>query len=407
MLRRFGRQAFRSLPPPSFWGPAAVSLGLFWAAVPAVASAAATTPGVPAPTVSATSAVLMDANTGQILYEKRPMMRVAPGGLAAIMTFALALRAIRQGQLTPQTRITISAKVWHIALNPNDSRMFLEVGQRVPIKDLLLGLMVDGGDDAALALAEAVSGTEGAFVTAMNDEAKRLGLTGTHFMNPSGLANPAQYTDAMDLAKLAQTVVMRDPTYQTYTNVATFTWNGIKQTNFNPLIGTKHVTGLKAGHLSGPNWQLVTTATDQGTTFVTVVLGAPTELASATDTTNLLSWAEGQFAPVRIPAAHLARSVPVYEGSVGSVAVGPSRAVPSTLWIPRTASRHLKTRVTLPPHLVAPIPSGKTVGGWSLATTRGTVVYHVPLVTRVAVRRGNFLSVLIGKVRLFLDSLRL
>lgn len=386
------------------WILAASSVALLLSAVPVSAASPA---GVPAPSVSATSAVLMDARTGQILYDKKPTTRVAPGGLAAIMTFALTLRSIEMGQLTAQSRVTISDAVWHIALNPSDSRMFLEVGQRVPIKDLLLGLMVDGGDDAALALAQAVSGTQAGFVTAMNQEAHRIGLTGTHFANPNGLANPTQYTDAMDLAKLVRTVVTRYPTYAAYTNVPAFTWNGIKQTNFNPLIGTAHITGLKAGHISGPNWQLVTTAQEKGTTFVVVILGAPTELASATDTTNLLGWAQSHFARVTLPAAKLTHTVPVFEGNASSVSVGPSHVVPTSLWIPRSASGHLKTKMNLPSHLVAPVVRGQTIGSWSLATHLGATVYRVPLVTRSTVARGNFLSVFFGKVRLFLSRLHL
>ncbi len=368
---------------------------------------AAGLPSIPGPTVQARSALLMDATTGQILYARRPTARVSPGGLAAIMTFALTLKAVSRAELTPGTRITVSAAVWHVALNPADSRMFLEVGQRVPIKDLLLGLMVDGGDDAALALAEAVSGSEAAFVTAMNQEARRLGLTGTHYANPSGLADPRQYTDALDVAKLTRTVVNAYPTYSTYTNVPSFTWNGIRQTNFNPLIGSPHITGFKAGHLGGPNWQLVTTAKEDGTTFVAVVLGAPTELASAQDTTNLLAWAKSHFTLVPIPTARLSRSLPVYEGNTGSIPIGPSRPVPPSLWVPKRSKSTVRTRTILPPHLVAPIARRTRVGSWALTTAQGQTLYTVPLVTKSAVSRGNFLSVLIGKIRLFLDHLHL
>jgi D-alanyl-D-alanine carboxypeptidase (penicillin-binding protein 5/6) len=358
------------------------------------------------PPVDARAVVILDARTGQLLYAYHPEYRVQPASLAKIMTFDLALKAMRSGALSPHTLVTIGMDAWKIALNPQDSRMFLEVGQKVPMRDLLIGLMVPSGDDAAVAVADAVAGSQRAFVAAMNAEARRLGLTHTHFANASGLGAPGQYTTAMDMAILARHVVRTYPDYWRYTDVEYFTWNGIRQRNFNRLVGVDPtVLGLKSGHLTGPNFHLVTTARQGPLYLIGVVLGAPTLEASASESQVLLHWAFSTFRPVPVPRTALPSRAPVYAGTHGSV---PLRLVGGPLppyWdLPKSWPSKVQVQVTLRENAVAPVAQG-TVLGQVDVRAQGRSLAHLTLVAAQTVPRGNWLSVLWGRVLLFLHHL--
>lgn len=391
-------------------------LSILWAA--GAAAASATSPAVTAPVlpngwpapppVASRALVIMDAKTGQILAEEHPNLRVQPASLAKIMTFDLALRAIRDGQLTPQSQITVGMAAWKVALNPNASRMFLQIGTKVSMKDLLIGLMVPSGDDAAVQVADTVSGSQTAFVSAMNQEARKLGLTGTHFVNPSGLGAPGEYSTALDMANLTRHVVSTYPNFKTYTDIQWFTWDHITQQNFNRLVGVvPWVTGIKSGHLGGPDFHLVTTAQKGSRSLISVLLGAPTLNSSATESESVLNWAFRNFRSAPVPLSRIPTTEPVYEGSRGQVSLAlAGGGIPGQVDVPTTWSHAspVRVQVRLTREVVAPIRQGQTLGSVTLLAGHHTLETRA-LVAGTAVPQGGFLAVLFGRIALFFHHL--
>src|SRR5713226_1445802 len=186
----------------------------------------------PAPfALDAHAALLVAAHSGAVLYAYNEHMKMQPASLAKIMTFYISLEALKNGKITLDTPIPISEKAWRLSIDKTVSKMFLEVGQQVAVKDLFYGLMVSSGNDAATALAEYLAGSTDAFVTMMNDQAKALGLKESHFSSPDGLPEPNQYTTAFDMVKLARMVIERHPEAFNYTAVKQYTFHNIEQRN--------------------------------------------------------------------------------------------------------------------------------------------------------------------------------
>ena len=167
--------------------------------------------------LNAKAAMMIDARSGATLYAYNEHVKIQPASLAKLMTFYLALKALHQGRITPDTMVTVSEKAWRLSMNSGVSRMFLQVGQRVSVNDLLFGLMVSSGNDAAVALAEYLGGSSEAFAEQMNQQAKELGLSETHFENPDGLPVPEMYTTAFDMVKLGRAITQRFPDAINYT----------------------------------------------------------------------------------------------------------------------------------------------------------------------------------------------
>ncbi len=388
----------------------------FWAVATTSVRAASpvTAPKLPTnwpspPPIAAKALVVMDARTGQILAERNPNLRVQPASLAKIMTFDLALRAIHDGQFTPQSTVTVGMAAWKVALNPNASRMFLQIGTKVSMKDLLIGLMVPSGDDAAVQVADSVAGSQAAFVAEMNREARRLGLSNTHFENASGLGAPGQYSTALDMAVLTHHLITTYPNFKTYTDIQWFTWNHITQQNFNRLVGVvPWVTGLKSGHLGGPDFHLVTTAQKGSRSLIGVVLGTPSLMSSASESESLLNWAFHSFHPESVPLSRIPTTQTVYEGTTGqvSLALNGGDALPNQVDVPtiwgRTGPIHV--RVRLKPEVVAPVRQGEVLG--SVAILAGShSLERRTIVAKSAVPQGGFFAVLFGRIALLFRHL--
>ena len=197
-----------------------------------ISSAVAQT--IPAPTIAARSWLLLDATSNQIVASQDPNMRVEPASLTKIMTAYVSFTALRDKKLTLDQKVNVSVRAWKV--DASSSKMFIDPAVPVSISDLLYGLMVQSGNDAAVALAEAVAGDEATFVTLMNREAQRMGMTNTHFANPHGLPSPENYTTAADLATLARNVIKDFPEYYKIDSVKSFTYNKITQQNRNRLL---------------------------------------------------------------------------------------------------------------------------------------------------------------------------
>ena len=247
----------------------------------------------PAPfALDAKAAMMIDADTGTVLYAYNEHQKMQPASLAKIMTFYLSLDAMKNGKLAPATEVTISEKAWRLSMDDTVSRMFLSVGQKVPVNDLLYGLMVSSGNDAAVALAEYIGGSTDAFTVMMNDKAKEIGLQETHFANPDGLPEEGEFTTAADMVALGHSLVRHHPEALTYTSAKEFTFDKITQPSFNRLLlHDPRVNGIKTGHVDEAGYHLVASASSNGMNLLSAVLGAPNEERRMTESEKLIEWA--------------------------------------------------------------------------------------------------------------------
>ncbi len=360
----------------------------------------------PAPfALDARSAILVAAHTGTVLYAYNEHMRIQPASLAKIMTFYLTLEALRQGKIQPDTPILVSEAAWRLSIDKTVSKMFLEVGQKVAVHDLLLGLMVSSGNDAALTLAEYLGGSTEGFVAQMNDECHKLGLNETHFSSPDVLPEPDQYTTAADMAKLAQIVIDRFPEALTYTATKEFTFHNITQRNWNTLLFyDSRVNGLKTGHVEEAGFHLVATAHSSGIDLISALMGAPNAEKRRTETEKLLDWGFRSFVTVT-PQWHDAvpNELRVYEGSARTVAIAPAH--PPEITVAKGEERLIKLHGSISTaYLIAPIAKGTAVG--ALTMSKGdNAVSTVPIETQAEVERGGWFHVMADRIRLLFGGL--
>lgn len=376
-----------------------------------------TYPGVVAPpslqALAAQSVEVMDAADGQVLYAVNPEQPIAPASLVKMMTFDLAMRAIAQGKATPSTMVTISQAAKNMSATPGTSEMYLGNSTQASFGDLLKGLMVSSGNDAAIAIADDLAGGQAAFVAQMNAEAKLLGMDHTTFVDPHGLGS-GNVSTAGDMAILARHIMQTYPSYATYTALPSFSFGTpqITAVNYNTLIGKDAaVNGMKSGYIDSAH--LVATASQNGMQIIAVVMGVTVPnvsisaqesdaLAQAgTDDQELLDWAFSNFHDVQVSWAKvLPTSTRVWEGRAQAVAV--TATVQSTLTLPGGgASSSPRVSVALVNPVVAPVTAGEQIG--TITLRQGTQVEATfPLVAKVAVARGNFLHVLWDKFRLHL-----
>jgi len=285
-------------------------------------------------------------------------------------------------------------------MNSTVSRMFLQVGERVSINDLLFGLMVSSGNDAAVALAEYLGGSSEAFAEQMNQQAKELGLSETHFENPDGLPVPEMYTTAFDMVKLGRAIILRFPDATKYTSAKDFTFDKIHQPNFNALLFyDARVNGLKTGHVEEAGYHLVASAHAGGMDLISAVLGTPSSSARRVETEKLIDWAFRTFASVQ-PNWHktLPDTLRVYGGAADTVAVAPA-VVPYV-----TVEHGQEGKVSLAGsfdarYLVAPVSPGQKVGTLVLMVN-GKPQSTIPVLTKTAVASGGFFKRMIDRLRM-------
>lgn len=354
----------------------------------------------PAPfALDAHAAMLIDARSGAVLYAYNEHERMQPASLAKLMTFYLTLQALAQHRITPETMVTVSEKAWRLSMDQSVSRMFLGVGQQVSVHDLLFGLMVSSGNDAAVALAEYLGGSTDGFTAQMNAEAGKLGLTDTHFENPDGLPVPGMYTTAANMVTLARALTERFPDAFTYTSAKEFTFDKIRQPNFNTLLFyDPRVNGLKTGHVEEAGFHLVASAHSNGMHLISAVLGTPSSWARRTETEKLIDWAFRTFASVQ-PDWHkaLPDRMRVYGGAADEVAVAPA-TVPYV-----TVDRGQEGKVSLQgafdsKYLVAPVAKEQKVGALVLMVD-GKQQSTIPVLTQAAVAPGGLFKRLTDRLR--------
>lgn len=354
--------------------------------------------------IQAKAALLMDAFSGQVLYAFHENDRMEPASLAKIMTFDLILEAVEKGVLGMDTKVPVSERAWRLALDNSLSNMFIEVGQQVKVRDLLNGLMVSSGNDAALALAEYRGGSEEGFVAMMNDRARQLGMKDTVFTNSHGLSDPNQHTTARDMAVLARHIVLQHPEAFEITSRKDFTYGRIRQANWNKLLfKDPRVNGLKTGHLPEVGYHLVATARDRGMSLIAVVLGTAGEEERASEAEKLLNYGFNNFSTVEVRwQDKVASSLPVYKGRERRVAL--VTAAPVVVTVPREAERSVTVEGTTVGRAVAPVKKGEHLGRISVKAG-GREVAGFDLLAAADVPRGGLLRVIWDSLRLFFGRL--
>jgi D-alanyl-D-alanine carboxypeptidase (penicillin-binding protein 5/6) len=320
---------------------------------------------VPAPTIAARSWTLLDATSGQVIASQDANMRIEPASLTKVMTAYVVFDALREKRVTLDQMVNVSVRAWKV--DGSSSKMFIDPKTPVSIKDLLYGLMVQSGNDAAVALAEAVAGDEGTFATLMNREAQRLGMKDTKFANPHGLPSPDNYSTAHDLAILAQAVIRDFPEFYKIDSVKEFTYNKIKQQNRNRLLWLDPtVDGMKTGHTEASGFSMIASAhRPNGTSgerrLISVLSGATSDGNRTAESQKLLNWGFQNFDTVKLYSKGQAIATPeVWKGSQSTVKIGFPNDVLVT--VPKGVAGKLKPVLERKDPLVAPLARNGRVG---------------------------------------------
>lgn len=363
------------------------------------------------PEVAARAWLLLDATSGQVLAAKDPDEPVEPASLTKLMTAYVVFDALKAGQLTLEQKFTVSERAWRMP----GSRMFIQPGQRIPVEDLLKGMIVQSGNDATVALAEGVAGSVERFVERMNRQAQALGLTRTRYQNPEGLTAPGHTTTARDLATLALRLLQDFPEYVGYYAIQRYRYPGTpaaNDTNRNLLLfRDPTVDGLKTGHTAAAGYCLVATARrpvpglGDGPAgqrrLISVVLGAASENARAAESQKLLNWGFTAFEAVRLAApGQPVATAPVWKGRADEVKLGRPQGVVVT--VPAGLGKGLRTELVRPDPLVAPLVKGQPLGTLRVLTASGEPVAEVPLQVMETVEEAGLLGRLWGALRLWI-----
>ncbi|MGB9992707.1 D-alanyl-D-alanine carboxypeptidase family protein [Massilia sp. SM-13] len=367
-----------------------------------ISSAVAQT--IPAPTIAARSWLLLDATSNQIVASQDPNMRVEPASLTKIMTAYVTFTALRDKKLTLDQKVNVSVRAWKV--DASSSKMFIDPAVPVSISDLLYGLMVQSGNDAAVALAEAVAGDEATFVTLMNREAQRMGMANTHFANPHGLPSPENYTTAADLATLARNVIKDFPEYYKIDSVKSFTYNKITQQNRNRLLWLDPtVDGMKTGHTEAAGYCMVASARRPNGTgerrLISVVMGTTSDSVRTAESQKLLNWGFQNFDTVKLYTKGQAIDTPqVWKGSKNNVKIGFRNDVLVT--VPKGVAAKMKPVLERKDPLVAPIPENSNVGKLKMMVD-GKPLLELPVVALEPVAQASIFGRAWDSIRLWLQ----
>jgi len=360
------------------------------------AAPAADVPIPPAPSVEAKAYILVDFHTGKVLAAQNAVERLEPASLTKLMTAYIVFGELSSGKLKLDEPVIVSEHAWR----SEGSRTFIELGKPISVELLILGMIVQSGNDATIALAEKIGGTEETFVALMNENAKRLGMVGTHFQNSSGLPAPDHYTTARDMSLLATAMIRDYPQYYKYYSVREFEHNGIKQQNRNGLLGRDpSVDGLKTGHTDSAGFCLVTSALRDGMRLVSVVLGSGSMKGREDASAALLNYGFNFYDTKLVAKGGTALgSTHVWKAAETPVAVGIKDDLYVT--VPRDQANDIKTVVDLQPRLIAPLAADATIG--SLHVTAGNqTIETVPLHPLKSVASGGWWRRLIDTIRLW------
>ncbi|MDR1228847.1 MAG: D-alanyl-D-alanine carboxypeptidase [Azoarcus sp.] len=331
---------------------------LFFLLFPVIFPCIAVAQSVPAPVLAAKSWILVDHATGQVLAGKDPDARIEPASLTKLMTAYLTFSALKAGTITEDQTVHVSEKAWR----QEGSRMFIQVNTIVAVGDLIRGVIVQSGNDACVALAELLAGTEETFAALMNREAERLGMKNTHFANANGLPHPELYTTARDLSMLASAIIRDFPEYYGLYSLKSFTYNRITQPNRNRLLYLDpSVDGMKTGHTDAAGYCLVSSALRGPRRLISVVLGAKSENVRAQESLKLLNYGFQFFDTVRVYTADQVLSqFRVWKGAANQVDVGFTQDF--LISLPREKANKVGAVLESRQPVLAPLARGQEIG---------------------------------------------
>ena len=359
-----------------------ISTWLLLAACASVSAAPTLVPG--APPIAARGYILQDFQSGAVLAAMNADQRMEPASLTKLMTAYLVFDELRSGKIKMSDRVTISETAWRM----EGSRTFAKVGSQVTVEDLLKGMIVQSGNDATVALAEHVAGTETVFATMMNHRARQLGMANSHFVNSAGMPDAQHYTTARDLAALTRALIHEFPQHYKFYSLREFTFNGITQPNRNLLLGRDHtVDGVKTGHTESAGFCLVSSALRDGMRLIAVVLGAGSENARASESQTLLNYGFRFYETHRVYTANKPlTTVRIWKGAAENLSLGLNKDL--YLTIPRGQYKNLAASMSVYPQIIAPAAQGQAYGTVRIAL-EGKEIAKQPLVALQAVKEGG------------------
>jgi serine-type D-Ala-D-Ala carboxypeptidase (penicillin-binding protein 5/6) len=354
---------------------------------------------VPAsPKIKASSYLVMDFNSGKLLVEENSEQRLPPASLTKIMTVYVVSSELANGKISLEDEVLVSEKAWRT----QGSRMFIEVGKKVKLDDLLHGVIIQSGNDASVALAEYISGTEDVFADLMNKHAQRLGMDNTHYVNSTGLPDENHYTTASDLAKLARALINDFPAGYELHKAKEFTFNKIKQHNRNKLLWRdRSVDGIKTGHTEEAGYCLVASAVRNGMRLISVVMGTDGVNARAKASQALLNYGYRFFETHKLyTAGEMVTSVKIWKADVDVLNLGIENDIYIT--VPRGQYDKLEPVVELDNQVIAPVNEGEQKGMLNVMLTNEKMA-SVPLLALETISEGSIVNRLKDEVRLLFD----
>ena len=354
----------------------------------------------PAPTVAASSYLLIDADSGTVLVEHNSDQPLPPASLTKMMTSYIASLDIMRGELSEQEEVLVSERAWRMG----GSKMFIEVGNRVPLIDLLRGVIIQSGNDASVAVAEHIAGSEEAFADLMNSHARRLGMRSTFFENSTGLPGEHHRSSARDMAILAKAIIEDDPEHYQIYKEKEFVWNDIRQPNRNLMLWRDStVDGLKTGHTDEAGYCLVASAKRDDMRLISVVMGTNSEQARAAETQKLLTWGFRFFETRHFyQPGQMVSTARVWAGKHDQVEVGLADGLVLTL--PKGQTDKLEATVSLNPTIKAPIAIGDELG--QVEVKLGDEVMHTgTLVALAEIEQAGIFGRLWDSIKLFFFGL--
>jgi serine-type D-Ala-D-Ala carboxypeptidase (penicillin-binding protein 5/6) len=355
------------------------------------------------PAIEAKAYVLLEFESGRVLAAQQADVQAEPASITKLMTAYIAFDALREKRLSLTEEVFVSEYAWRTGGSASGgSTTFLEVNSRVPVEVLIQGMIVQSGNDATIALAEKLGGTESGFIQIMNEYARRLGMKNTNFENSWGGPGPKHYSSAMDLAILSRALIRDFPDYYKYYSQREFTWNKHTQQNRNGLLARDpSVDGIKTGHTQSAGYGLASSAKRGNMRLVSVVLGTSGFKAREDASATLLNYGFTFFESAKVRGAGDVILKPeVYKGEEEMVTLVPARDI----WVVvgRGAVSGLKTNATVKTPLVAPITKGQALG--ELTVTDGKdVVARVPLIAKDAVPEGGWWTRTVDGIALWME----
>lgn len=328
-----------------------------------------------APVINAKGYILMDANSGKILAEKNADIHMAPASLTKLMTMYVISGALKNGSIHLDDKVRVSTKAWQTG----GSRMFIKVNDEVPVRDLIQGIVVASGNDATVAMAEYIAGTEDAFAGMMNSQAQSLSMNNSHFVDSNGLPNPQHYSSPRDLATLAQAIIKNYPEdYKLYSE-KWFAYKNIRQPNRNRLLWRfQYADGLKTGHTDDAGYCLVASAIKDNTRMISVIMGAPSDTIRTEESVRLLTYGFRFFETHKLFTAFTTLThARVWKGIKPEIPLGVAEDLHVTL--PTGQYKNIQTNIALNDPIKAPVTKGQVYGTINI-TLNNQVLTSKPLI---------------------------